>query len=136
MTVEPDGVMTVTVDELRLLPVTGAWVRGSYAAVVDHATANRSIAAVVEVREADGTVFRELIPAARAIPVPPRVFETSNAGFVPGEQVAVAPIPLHVVAAADGSVTRRIELPMTEAAPMEVVLLGRTSGTVHISAFP
>lgn len=135
MTVQPDGTMTVTVDGLRLLPVTGVWGRESYPAVVDHATVNRSIAAVLEVREADGSVFRELVPAARATPIPSRVIEPAGAGFLPGEQVAVALIAVHVVAADDGTVSPRIEVPTEVAEPADLVLLGRTSGSISVAAF-
>lgn len=133
MTVASDGAMTVTVDGLRLLPRTGVWVRDSYAEVVDHATADRSIAAVVEVREADGSVFREIVPAARPTPISTRVIETARLGFLLGEQVAIAPIALHVVAADDRTLPRRVELPADGTEPAEVVLLGRTSGTFHIA---
>jgi hypothetical protein len=133
MTVQSDGSMTVSVDGLRLLPGTGVWGRESYAEVVDHATVDRSIAAVVQVREADGTVFRELVPAVRTLPVSPRSLEMSGVGFLPGEQVAVAPIGLHLAAADDGTVPHPIELWAAGVEPVEVVLLGRTSGTIHVA---
>lgn len=134
MTVGSDGAVAVTVDGFRLSPLVGVWGRESYAEVVDHATAYRSIGAVVEVREADGSVFREHVPAARTTQAPPRALELDGAGFLPGEQVAVAPIALHVAAADNGTVTHGVELVTDVVEAVEAVVLGRTSGTIHVAA--
>lgn len=51
-------------------------------------------------------------------------------GFMPGEDVAIAPILAHIRADADGRVPS-IELAETFIAD-EVIVFGRVSGTIHI----
>lgn len=58
-------------------------------------------------------------------------FEVTIDGFIPGEDVVVAPILAHGCAGPDGRARSPIELagPFIAA---EVVVFGRVSGTIHI----
>lgn len=72
--VHDDGTMSATVDGEPLAPpvAQGTWRRGSFARIVDQVTAERSIPARVEVTEADGSVFTDIISAVRRNTPAPR----------------------------------------------------------------
>lgn len=97
----------------------------------------------VEVREADGTAFTDIItPGKRRRPdsepekpVPPvnGLLTLHSAGFVPGEDVAVAVVIAHADAAGDGTARGLLTRDQLAASPTrEVILLGRVSGAVTI----
>ncbi|MFT3859980.1 hypothetical protein [Micropruina sp.] len=142
--VHDDGTMSVTVDGEPLAPpvAEGAWRRGSFSRIVDQVTGERMIPARVEVTEADGTIFTDIIPARprTTIPAPvaleaapavtPRFVEVSGEGFVPGEDVAVCRIIRHTDAAHTGTARALIDLARDHLdLGGEVVLVGRVSGT-------
>lgn len=144
MQVAGDGTMTVTVDGAPHLPEPFAppWRRDSFAAVLDRLTDQRRSPVRVEVREADGTVFTDLITPSRrrAVPEPPGrpaapapLPVLYGDGFVPGEDVAIAVVIAHGDAAPDGTMRGLIEAAQLAASPTrEVILLGRVSGAVTI----
>ena len=92
----------------------------------------------VEVTESDGTVFTDIATPpdpshSEPGPTPASIVhrgEVAGAGFLAGEEVAVAVIVAHRSAASDG--TARLRLPPAVAAARQgrVVLVGRTSRTV------
>ena len=142
--VRDDGTMSATVDGEPLVPpvAEGAWRRGSFARIVDQVTAERMIPARVEVTEADGSTFTDIItatarknPPALALPEPepadaPRLLEVTGDGFVPGEDIAVCRIIRHTDAAPTGTARALIDLAHDHLDPGdEVVLMGRVSGT-------
>lgn len=143
MEVAEDGTMTLTVDGVPYLPepLAPPWRRDSFATVLDRLTEQRRSPVRVEVREADGRVFTDIItpsrrraapepPAKAAVPVLPVLF---GDGFVPGEDVAVAVVIAHGDAAPDGTMRGLIEAAQLAATPTrEVILLGRLSGTMTI----
>ncbi|WP_270242168.1 hypothetical protein [Rothia kristinae] len=143
MGVAEDGTMTVAVDGVPYLPEPFAppWRRESFAQVLDQLTGQRRSPVRVEVREADGTVFTDIItpsrrrtvaepPAKPAVPVLPVLY---GEGFVPGEDVAVAVVIAHGDAGPDGTMRGLIEAAQLAASPTrEVILLGRVSGAVTI----
>lgn len=143
MEVAEDGTMRVTIDGEPHLPEPFAppWRRESFAQVLDQLTGQRRSPVRVDVREADGTVFTDIItptrrriarepPARRGLPVLPVLH---GEGFVPGEDVAVAVVVAHGDAAPDGTMRGLIEAAQLAASPTrEVILLGRVSGTVTI----
>lgn len=144
MQVAGDGTMTVTVDGAPHLPEPFAppWRRDSFAAVLDRLTDQRRSPVRVEVREADGTVFTDIITPSRrrAVPEPPGrpaapapLPVLYGDGFVPGEDVAIAVVIAHGDAAPDGTMRGLIEAAQLAASPTrEVILLGRVSGTFTI----
>src|SRR5699024_7677855 len=117
LAVHDDGTMSATVDGEPLAPpvAEGVWRRGSFAQIVDQVTAERMIPARVEVTEADGSTFTDIITATapKTIPAPdlpepepvdaPRLVEVAGEGFVPGEDIAVCRIIRHTDAAATGT---------------------------------
>ncbi len=144
MQVAGDGTMTVTVDGAPHLPEPFAppWRRDSFAAVLDRLTDQRRSPVRVEVREADGTVFTDIITPSRrrAVPEPPGrpaapapLPVLYGDGFVPGEDVAIAVVIADGDAAPDGTMRGLIEAAQLAASPTrEVILLGRVSGAVTI----
>ncbi|MBM9469625.1 hypothetical protein [Nakamurella leprariae] len=102
--------MTVTVDGRRLDPGPFAppWRRSAFGQIIDRATDDRTTPARVEVREADGTTFTDIIAARRRrsrpepepeVPAGPVFHAVDGEGFVPGEDVAVAVVTGHTDAA-------------------------------------
>jgi hypothetical protein len=149
MTVAADGTMTVTVDGAPHLPEPFAprWRREDFAAILDQLTDQRRSAVRVEVIEADGTRFTDIITPGkrrRADPVPdpdadvhtpagPPLLGLHESGFVPGEDVAVAIVAGHADAASDGTVRILLTPDQLASSPTgEVILLGRVSGTLAV----
>lgn len=144
--VHRDGTMNVTVDGASLAPpvAEGAWRRSSFARIVDGVTKERTIPVRVEVIEADGSVFTDIIAAVRkpapVAPPPetapvsaPRLWEVTGDGFVPGEDVAVCRIIRHTDAAPTGTARALIDFDHDHLNPTdEVVLVGRVSGTLVV----
>lgn len=95
----------------------------------------------VEVREADGVTFTDIVtPSGSAgrplelIPGAPTVVgEVAGTGFAPCEDVAVAVVVAHQVAGSDGTARLRLPPALLAAHPGLVILIGQTSGTVIIS---
>ena len=145
LTVHDDGTMSATVDGEPLAPpvAEGVWRRGSFARIVDQVTAERMIPARVEVTEADGSVFTDIITAtarknspASAPPEPapadvPRLLEVTGEGFVPGEDVAVCRIIRHTDAAPTGTARALIDPAGAHRAPRDAVRgFAPTSGQI------
>lgn len=145
-----DGRMTVTVDGVPFEPEPFAppWRRQNFAAVLDQLTEQHRSPVRVEVREADGSTFTDIItPTRRRRPEPdpepapeppagrttPELVALHGEGFVPGEDVAVAVVITHGDAAPDGTVRGLVTTDQLAASPTrEVILLGRVSGTLTI----
>ena len=146
-TVHEDGTMSVTVDGAPLEPAAFAppWRRESFPAIIDALTDRRRTPIRVEVHEADGAVFTDIIaPGRRRRPAAEPETEADSApvtalvvlhgeGFVPGEDVAVAVIVAHSDAAPDGTARGLLARELLAASPTrEVILLGRISGTLIV----
>ncbi len=144
LAVHDDGTMSATVDGERLAPpvAEGVWRRGSFARIVDQVTAERMIPARIEVTEADGSTFTDIITATarKNTPAPelpehgpadaPRLLEVTGEGFVPSEDIAVCRIIRHTDATATGTARALIDLAHDHLnLDDEVVLVGRVSGT-------
>lgn len=152
LVVHEDGTLTATLDGAPLVPPEWAppWRRDSFPQIIDQASHDRTRPIRVEVREADGAVFTDLLPARprRAAlepplePTPPtpglpRFYEVEGDGFVPGEDVAVAIVASHTNAAHSGFVRALIDpKPFELMGGIEVVLFGRISGTTAIRRLP
>lgn len=157
-TIGADGAMTVTVDGVPYLPEPFApgWRRESFPAILDALAARYRTPLRVQVREADGSAFTDIItpprerPTARPweAPVPealsppisaaqPVLHQVAGSGFVPGEDVAVAIIHAHSDARPDGTARALLTAEQAAAAVTgEVILLGRISGTLAVSRLP
>lgn len=149
LAVHDDGTMSATIDGEPLAPpvTEGVWRRGSFARIVDQVTAERMIPARVEVTEADGSVFTDIITAtarkntpAPDLPEPAgaaRLLEVTGDGFVPGEDIAVCRVIRHTDAAATGTARALIDLDHDHLNPGDdVVLVGRVSGTLVVRSLP
>ena len=151
--VREDGTVAVTVDGIRLDPEPFAppWRRSSFGQIIDRATDDRTTPARVEVREADGTTFTDIIAAQRRrapdpTPDPEKpasrpVFQTVEGdGFVPGEDIAVAVVTGHTDASGTGTARALIDPGRlgSDAAGggVEVVLVGRISGATIVRRLP
>lgn len=145
MDVAEYGRMTVTIDGTPHLPEPFAppWRREDFAGILDHLTDQRRTPVRVEVREADGSVFTDIItPGKRRRPEPespaakpelPALPVLYSEGFVPGEDVAIAVVIAHSDAGPDGTARALIAVDQLAASPTrEVILLGRVSGAVTI----
>ncbi len=151
--VREDGTVAVTVDGSPLHPEPFAppWRRASFGQIIDRATHDRTTPARVEVREADGTTFTDIIAAQRRRapqltpepedPAPRTVFHAVEGdGFVPGEDIAVAVVTGHTDASGTGTARALIDPdrlgPDAASRTVEVVLFGRVSGTTIIRRLP
>ncbi|MCI1791917.1 MAG: hypothetical protein LKI60_04995 [Bifidobacterium tibiigranuli] len=146
LTVHPDGTLTVTVDGTVLPPPAHTvWRRSSLPDIIDQSSEHRRVPVWVEVRETDGTCFTDLFPAQpqptrheepeasmpRHAVASPALVEVHADGFIPGEDIAFAPITGHVDAAKDGSARALIDA-AEHPGVSEVVLVGRVSGTLAV----
>lgn len=143
-----DGRMTVTVDGVPFEPEPFAppWRREDFARVLDQLTEQRRSPVRVEVREADGSTFTDIITPPRRrctgadpAPGPPtgrvmsELVTLHGEGFVPGEDVAIAVVIAHGDAANDGTMRGPLTVDQLAVSPTrEVILLGRISGTLTI----
>ena len=150
ITITDDGRMTVTVDGVPFEPEPFAppWRREDFAAVLDQLTEQRRSPVRVEVREADGSTFTDIItptrrrrtepkpapaPGPPVASAPPELVALHGEGFVPGEDVAIAVVIAHGDAAPDGAMRGLLTADQLAVSPTrEVILLGRVSGTLTI----
>ena len=140
--VDADGALMVAVDRE---PYDGGavFVRDELPQLLARIVGEIGTVARVEVREADGTRFTDIVAPeqfAASGPVPaeapivaPRLGEVTGSGFLADEQVAVAVVVAHRSAAPDGTASLRLPPALLEAHPGLVVLLGQTSGRVTVS---
>lgn len=163
ITVTDTGALDVTIDGSPFPPPaegTG-WIRGAFGALMDAVTADRTIAVRIEVREVDGSVFTDIIRTRRPTPAQAReqgvepatrrsrrthaqpaveLVEVTGAGFVPGEDVAVAVIVSHTDATGTGTVRSLLDVGQLAAGLSdrtgEVLLFGRISRTVQARRLP
>ena len=151
--IHDDGSMRVTVDGTELPPEgERPWSRSAFPQIIDQASEDRTRPVRIEVHEADGTSFTDLLPARpRRTPEPdpdsepepaakPRkpkkVIEITADGFVAGEDIACCLIVSHTEAGPDGHARALVDLKQTTKALQsgagEVVLIGRVSGHVVV----
>jgi len=110
--------------------------------ILDEITSRLASPVRVEVHEADGAVFTDIVTPRPPTPAPSVPDELPAdllprehaGGFVPGEQVAVAVVVSHATADDTGSAQVRLPAALMAKYRGAVVLVGRTSGTVAIPA--
>lgn len=119
--------------------------RAAFGSLLDEILRKRGTTLRVQVHEADGASYTDLLtPPTRgeqdAVPTDTRtedvaavegsaLLEVTGAGFVPGEEVAVAPVLVHASARGDGTMRSLVELDRPVA---ELLIYGRVSGTIHV----
>lgn len=146
-----DDEMTVTIDGHSHKPeaFVPAWKRHNLVSVVNaFITAHNSPVRVV-IHEADGSTFDDivaepieaeapLVPAAPVLAPTPVTREMDDAaGFLGGEEVAIAVVVRHVRADADGAVHVGSGAELVPAgAASDVMLFGRESGTCAVRRLP
>jgi hypothetical protein len=145
LTVRRNGTITVTRDGTVLPPPAHTtWRRSSLPEIIEQASERRTVPVWVEVHESDGTSFTDLFPAQpqprhheRATSKPrhaaqdPQLAEIRAEGFLPGEDIGIAPITGHIDAGKDGTARALID-PTEHPGVIEVVLVGRVSGTLMV----
>ena len=158
-TITADGAMTVTVDGVAYMPAPFApgWRREAFPTILDALTARYRSPLRVQVHEADGSTFTDIITPPRERPTPkpwearapapapvavvsppvpaaqPVLHQVAGSGFVAGEDVAVAIIHAHTDASSDGTARTLLTAEQTALAVTgEVILLGRISGTLTV----
>ena len=140
--IAPDGTLSITVDREPYAIPANVVPAGCPALVrvLDDITSLLGSPVRVQVHEADGTVFTDII-TPRPAPTTggsqaaePRPTRPAAGDFVPGEEVAVAIVVTQ--ATADGSGLAIVRLPAALLVKYSgaVVLVGRTSGTVAFGA--
>jgi hypothetical protein len=149
LTVHRNGTITVTKDGTVLPPPAhSTWRRSSLPEIIETASSRRTVPVWVEVHETDGTSFTDLFPAQpqprhheaaaskpRHAAPDPQPAEIRAEGFVPGEDIAIAPVTGHIDAAKDGT-ARALIGPAEYPNVREVVLVGRVSGTLAVRRLP
>lgn len=152
--IHPDGSMHVTIDGTELPPEDEwPWSRSAFPQIIDQASEDRSRPVRIEVHEADGTSFTDLLPARPRRTPPPepdpapepatksrthrgeaKLIEITADGFIPGEDIACCLIASHTEAAPDGHARALVELKQATKALQtgagEMLLIGRVSGHV------
>lgn len=139
--VDKDGYLTVMLDH-EPYSADGALARDDLKRLLAEIAADLGTAIRVEVREADESTFTDIVTPERPklAPVKPMreatttIGEVSGGGFLAGEEVAVAVVVAHQIANTDGTARLRLPPALLEAHPGLVVLLGKKSGTVMVSA--
>jgi hypothetical protein len=143
--VDSRGRLTVTVDGEQFTPAPIG--REAFGSLLDEVLRARGTALRVEVHEADGSNYVDLLTTPDRIEPEPKeppiavtdsaarspLLEISGGGFVPGEDVAFAPILIHSSARSDGSVRSLVEFNDRVG---EVLVFGRVSGTIHVAKVP
>lgn len=155
VTIAERGYLTVTLDR-EPYAADGAWQRDDLQRVLDDIAADLGTPVRVEVHEADGSTFTDIVtpdrPRLRMVEPAPvekapsvvrgvdgRVIggvagEVSGAGFQPNEEVAIAVVVAHQIASTDGTTRLRLPPALLEAHPGLVILIGKKSGTVAVSS--
>ncbi len=154
ITVDPYGVLTVALDGADYPPSspTAPWTKGRFGELLDVLTADRTRTIRVEIHEADGSTFTDIIRAARTprseatdeSPAPrrarhrhaPETIEVTGAGFQPGEDVTVALVRSAIEATAAGTVRVTLNLGELPTGDADIVLVGTTSARVVTRRVP
>ena len=150
VTVDRAGCLDVLV-EREPYATDGALQRGDLQRLVAGIADDLGTPVRVEVREADGTGFTDIVTPSGSDELPagarkePQVPQfagplvtgvVAGIGFTPDESVSVAVVVAHQAASSDGTARLRLPPALLTAHPGLVVLIGETSGTVIVSGAP
>lgn len=139
VSVDTNGLLTVLLDR-EPYSADGDLKRGDLKRVVDAISADLGTPIRVEVREADDSTYTDIVTPSDAVPNPATAahrvlaspFGVSGGGFTAGEQVEICVVVARQVADSDGTALLRLP-PALLADHPDLVLVGRTSGTVALS---
>lgn len=134
--IDTDGVLEVDVDGTPR-DLGQRTTRGDLRAVIDEITAGLGAPVRVEVREADGSTYADIVTpresqapaAAEDSPAPPSP-ALAGTGFQPGEEVAVAYVVLRQTTDAAGNAALNLPPALLASTRAGLVMLGMTSRTV------
>ncbi len=153
------GTVSATFDGVDVPPPVDAdhWSRERFGQLLDALTQERTRSIRLEVRESDGRVFTEIIYSRRGAtnaPIteetqsvssknrrarrgrPPRLFEITGSGFIPGEDILVA-VPFSTAEGNESGVTRAIvDLDQLLSHANELALIGYVSGRIVTKQLP
>lgn len=159
VTVGDMGVVSATFDGVDVPPPINAdhWSRARFGQLLDTLTQERTRSIRLEVRETDGSVFTEIIysrrgatkaPNADEKPAvssearrarrgrPPRLFEITGSGFIPGEDILVA-VPVSTAEGNESGVAQAIvDLDQFLSQTNELALIGYVSGRIVTERLP
>lgn len=135
--VDEKGFLTVALDH-EPYSAEGSLTRDDLQRVLDEIAADLGTAVRVEVHEANGNTFTDIVTSARPhlrMVSPVRettttIGDVAGGGFLPNEEVAVAVVVAHQFASTDGTARLRLPPALLEAHPGLVVFMGQRSGTV------
>lgn len=155
ITVNEYGTMDVSYDGRDFQPPTpGApWRRARFGDLLDAISAHRTRTVRVEVHEFDGSVFTDIIHAARSErgtpePTPPsstrrarhrpahQLFEITGSRFIPGEDVTIALVVSSAEGSSDGKARGLVDLSQLADHRSEIMLIGRVSGAIVSERLP
>lgn len=140
VTIDQEGLLSVLLDR-EPYSADGALQRDDLKQVLDDIATDLRAPIRVEVHEADGSTFTDIVTPDRPHPNVVRPIEqtttsmgdVTGGGFLPNEEVAVAVVVAHLVASPDGAARLRLPPALLETHPGTVVLMGQKSGNVTIS---
>lgn len=155
ITVSERGTMEVSYDGRDFPPPTpdATWSRARFGDLLDAISDHRTRTVRVEVHEFDGSVFTDIVHAARreqAItdvqsPITMRrarhrpthqLIEITGSGFIPGEDITAALSVSSAEGAADGSARAVIDVSQLLHDRSEILLIGRVSGVIVTEPLP
>jgi len=138
--VDEKGFLTVKLDH-EPYSADGSLTRDDLQRVLDEIAADLGTAVRVQVHEADGNTFTDIVTPARprqhmvkpVREVTTTISDVTGGGFLAGEEAAVAVVVAHQVASTEGTARLRLPPALLEAHPGLVVFMGKRSGTVMVS---
>ena len=155
ITVSERGTMNVNCNGRDFPPPTtdASWSRAGFGDLLGAISEHRTHTARVEVHEFDGSVFTDIVHAARReqpiadVQSPStmrrarhrptnQLIEITGAGFVPGEDVTVALSVSSTEGSADGSARAVIDVSQLMDHQAEILLIGRVSGVIITEPSP
>lgn len=153
------GVVSATFDGIDVPPPIDIdhWSRARFGQLLDTLTQERTRSIRLEVRESDGSVFTEIIYSRRGTAKapntdekpavssetrrarrgkPPRLFEITGSGFIPGEDILVA-VPVSTAEGNETGVARAVvDLDQLLSNANELALIGYVSGRIVTERLP
>lgn len=139
--VRSDGSLDVAIEDMPDVSTTPR-VREDLPEIVDDIATRLASPVRVEIREADGKSYTDIaMPGARNLTAdgdaadpaePMSAGEVCGRGFLPQEEVAVAVVISTQVATVDGTAKVRVPPALLNGIHGDVLLLGRSSGTVAV----